>query len=133
MAQAIRDELIEELLQGYSSSQDLLGKDGLFRELKNRLLERVLGAELSEHLGYEKGDPAGRGSGNSRNDYSSKTVIGEDGAVEIAVPRDRQGSFEPQIIANAALPGPCEPIWHVPARHDRTLAPRSARRRHRFR
>ena len=133
MAQAIRDELIEELLQGYSSSQDLLGKDGLFRELKNRLLERVLGAELSEHLGYEKGDPAGRGTGNSRNDYSSKTVIGEDGAVEIAVPRDRQGSFEPQIIANAALLGPCKPMWHVPARHDRTLAPRSARRRHRFR
>ena len=54
MAQAIRDELIEELLQGYSSSQDLLGKDGLFRELENRLLERVLGAELSEHLGRRR-------------------------------------------------------------------------------
>src|SRR3954468_9351595 len=99
MAQAIRDELIEELLQGYHSPQDLLGEDGLFRELKRRLLERALGAELSEHLGYEKGDPAGRGSGNSRNGYSSKTMIGEDGAVEIAVPRDRNGSFEPQIIA----------------------------------
>src|SRR3954454_9602424 len=99
MAQAIRDELIEELLQGYRSPQDLLGEAGLFRELKRRLLERALGAELSEHLGYEKGDPAGRGSGNSRNGYSSKTVIGEDGAVEIAVPRDRNGSFEPQIIA----------------------------------
>src|SRR3954449_1875703 len=99
MAQAIRDELIEELLQGYRSPQDLLGEDGLFRELKKRLLERALGAELSEHLGYEKGDPTGRGSGNSRNGYSSKTVLGEDGAVEIAVPRDRQGSFKPQIIA----------------------------------
>src|SRR5215212_2670154 len=87
MAQAIRDELIEELLQGYHSPQDLLGEDGLFRELKRRLLERALGAELSEHLGYEKGDPAGRGSGNSRNDYSSKTMIGEDGAVEIAAER----------------------------------------------
>src|SRR3954467_13950617 len=99
MAQAIRDELIEELLQGYRSPQDLLGEDGLFGELKKRLLERALGAELSEHLGYEKGDPTGRGSGNSRNGYSSKTVLGEDGAVEIAVPRDRQGSFKPQIIA----------------------------------
>ena len=90
MAQAIRDELIEELLQGYSSPQDLLGEEGLFKELKKRLLERALGAELSEHLGYEKGEPAGRGSGNSRNGYSSKTVIGDDGAIEIAVPRDRQ-------------------------------------------
>jgi putative transposase len=99
MAQAIRDELIEELLQGYRSPQDLLGEDGLFRELKRRLLERALGAELSEHLGYERGDPAGRGSGNSRNGYSSKTVLSEDGAVEIAVPRDRNSSFEPQIIA----------------------------------
>ena len=99
MAQAIRDEIIEELLQGYSSPTDLLGEEGLFKELKKRLLERALGAELSEHLGYERGDPAGRSSGNSRNGYSSKTVIGDDGAIEIAVPRDRNGSFEPQIVA----------------------------------
>ena len=72
MTQAIRDEIIEELLQGYSSPQDLLGEEGLFKELKKRLLERALGAELTEHLGYEKGAPAGRGSGNSRNGYSSK-------------------------------------------------------------
>jgi putative transposase len=99
MAQAIRDELIEELLQGYGSPADLLGEEGLFRELKKRLLERALGAELSEHLGYEKGDPAGRGTGNSRNGHSSKTVLGDDGAIEIAVPRDRNGSFEPQLVA----------------------------------
>src|ERR1700746_2460210 len=94
MAQAIRDEIIEELAQGYSSPTDLLGEEGLFKELKKRLLERALGAELSEHLGYEKGDPAGRGSGNSRSGYSNKTVIGDDGAIEIAVPRDRNSSFE---------------------------------------
>src|SRR5512143_2127582 len=99
MAQAIRDELIEELLQGYGSPADLLGEEGLFRELKKRLLERALGAELTEHLGYEKGDPAGRGSGNSRNGTSSKTLLTEDGEVEIAVPRDRAGSFEPRLIA----------------------------------
>src|SRR4051812_48403922 len=98
MSQTIRDEVIEELLEGYSSPEDLLGEEGLFKELKKRLLERALGAELSEHLGYEKGDPAGRGSGNSRNGYSSKTVLGDDGAVEIAVPRDRNGSFAPQIV-----------------------------------
>lgn len=98
MAQAIRDEVIEELLQGYVSPEDLLGEEGLFKELKKRLLERALGAELSEHLGYQKGDPGGRGSGNSRNGYSSKTVIGEDGTIEIAVPRDRNSTFEPQIV-----------------------------------
>ena len=101
MAQAIREEVIEELLRGYRSPQDLLGEEGLFKELKKRLLERALGAELSEHLGYEKGDPAGRGGGNSRNGYSSKTVIGDDEAIEIAVPRDRNGSFEPQLVAKS--------------------------------
>src|SRR5215471_5755666 len=99
MALAIRDEVIEELLQGYRSPEDLLGEEGLFKELKKRLLERALGAELTEHLGYEKGDPAGRGSGNSRNGYSSKTVIGDDGPIDLAVPRDRNSSFEPQIVA----------------------------------
>src|SRR5690348_14177453 len=99
MALAIRDEVIEELLQGYRSPEDLLGEEGLFKELKKRLLERALGAELTEHLGYEKGDPAGRGSGNSRNGTSAKTILTEDGEIDIAVPRDRAGSFEPQLIA----------------------------------
>jgi hypothetical protein len=79
----------------------LLGEEGLFKQLKKKLLERALGAELTEHLGYEKGDPAGGGSGNSRNGFSSKTVIGDDGAIEIAVPRDRNGSFEPQLVAKS--------------------------------
>src|SRR5580658_8463303 len=99
MSQGIRDEVIEELLQGYSSPADLLGEEGLFKELKKRLLERALGAELTEHLGYEKGDPAGRGSGNSRNGTSAKTILTEDGEIDIAVPRDRTGSFEPQLVA----------------------------------
>ena len=98
MAQTIRDEVIEELLQGYCRPEDLLGEDGLFKQLKKRLVERALGAELTEHLGYEKGDPAGQGTGNSRNGYSSKTVVGDDWAIEIAVPRDRNSSYEPQIV-----------------------------------
>jgi hypothetical protein len=57
MGQTIRDEVIEELLRGYSSAEDLLGEEGLFKQLKKKLLERTLGAELTEHLGYEKGDP----------------------------------------------------------------------------
>ena len=72
---------------------------GCFKQLKKALIERALGAELTEHLGYEKGDPAGRGKGNSRNGTSAKTILTEDGEVEIAVPRDRAGSFEPQLIA----------------------------------
>ncbi|WP_461350122.1 IS256 family transposase [Bradyrhizobium liaoningense] len=77
----------------------LAGEDGLFRRLKKALLERALGAELTHHLGYEKGDPAGRGSGNSRNGTSSKALLTDDGEIEIEVPRDRAGTFEPVIVA----------------------------------
>jgi transposase-like protein len=94
----IRSELLDELLSGYERPEDLLGEEGLFKQLKKALLERALGAELSEHLGYEKGDPSGRGTGNSRNGYSDKIVLTEDGAIEIAVPRDRNGTFEPAIV-----------------------------------
>ena len=75
------------------------GEEGLFKQLKKALLERAPGAELTHHLGYEKGDPAGRGTGNNRNGTYPKTVLTEDGSVEIEVPRDRNGSFEPQIVA----------------------------------
>lgn len=94
----IRPELLDELLSEYEQPSDLLGEEGLFKQLKKALLERALGAELTDHLGYERGDPAGRGSGNSRNGHGAKTVITDDGEVTIAVPRDRNGSFEPQIV-----------------------------------
>ena len=96
---AIAPELLDQLLANYSKPEDLTGENGLFKQLKKALIERALGAELTEHLGYEKGDPAGRGSGNSRNGTSSKTLLTEDGEVEISVPRDRAGSFEPQLVA----------------------------------
>src|ERR1700740_1835934 len=95
----ITPELLDQLLANYEKPEDLTGEDGLFKQLKKALIERALGAELTEHLGYEKGDPAGRGTGNSRNGTSSMTVLSEDGELEIAVPRDRAGSFEPQLIA----------------------------------
>jgi len=95
----ITAELLDQLLANYSKPEDLTGENGLFRQLKKALIERALGAELSEHLGYEKGDPGGRGTGNNRNGTSSKTILTEDGEIEIAVPRDRAGSFEPQLIA----------------------------------
>jgi putative transposase len=94
----LRPELLDELLSGYEKPGDLLGEEGLFRQLKKALLERALGAELSVHLGYEKGDPAGRGTGNSRNGTSAKTVLTEDGELELSVPRDRNGTFEPLIV-----------------------------------
>src|SRR5262245_21545961 len=93
----ITPELLDQLLANYKKPEDLTGEDGLFKQLKKALIERALGAELTEHLGYEKGDPGG--SGNSRNGTSSKTVLTEDGEVEISSPRDRAGSFEPQLIA----------------------------------
>ena len=92
-------ELLDQLLGGGLTPADLTGEDGLFRRLKKALLERALGAELTHHLGYEKGDPAGRGSGNSRNGTSGKTILTEDGAIGIDVPRDRAGTFEPVIVA----------------------------------
>ena len=94
----IKAEIIDELLSDYTDPEDLLGEGGLFKELKKALLERALSAELSDHLGYAKGDPKGKKTGNSRNGHGSKKVTGEDGEMEILVPRHRDASFEPQII-----------------------------------
>jgi transposase-like protein len=99
METTLTPELLDQLLAGYSKPEDLKGENGLFQQLKKALIERALGAELSHHLGYEKGDPAGRGSGNSRNGTSPKTILTKDGEVEISGPRDRAGLFEPQLIA----------------------------------
>ena len=82
-------ELLDQLLAGYEKPEDLTGDEGLFKRLKKALIERALGAELTDHLGYEKGDPSGRGSGNSRNGASAKTILTEDGELSIEVPRDR--------------------------------------------
>ena len=95
---AIKDELLDQLREGLDRPEDRLGDRGLLQELKKALIEKALGAELTHHLGYERNDPAGRGSGNSRNGKSKKTVRDKDGQIEISVPRDRQGTFEPQLI-----------------------------------
>src|SRR5580765_5244282 len=96
---AITDEVLNELLKDYQKPEDLLGQEGLLKQLQKRLLEKALGAELTVHLGYGKHDPAGRNSGNSRNGTSPKTLKGEFGKLDLATPRDRNGSFEPQIVA----------------------------------
>src|SRR5674476_130638 len=96
---AITDEVLNELLKEYQKPEDLLGKEGIFKQLQKRLLEKAMGAELTVHLGYDKHDPAGRNSGNSRNGTSPKTLKGEFGHLELATPRDRNGTFEPLIVA----------------------------------
>jgi putative transposase len=78
------------------------GADGLLARMTKAVLERALETEMTDHLGYEKGDPAGNGTGNSRNGYSAKTVSTTAGAVRIGVPRDRNGRFEPQIVPKRA-------------------------------
>src|SRR5258706_5804414 len=76
----------------------LTGEGGFLPEMVRAVLERGLAAELSEHLGYEKGDPAGRGSPNSRNGSTPKTLATEIGDIGLATPRDRAGSFEPRLV-----------------------------------
>jgi putative transposase len=88
---------LDELLVG-KSTEEIVGPDGLLKQLTKSLLERAMNAELTHHLGYGKHEPEGRGSGNSRNGQSRKTVQGDFGSVEIGVLRDRNGSFEPKIL-----------------------------------
>ncbi|MFC5666334.1 IS256 family transposase [Kitasatospora misakiensis] len=93
------DQLIGKLVdRARASGLRLTGEGGLPQQLTKRVLESALEGEITEHLGYEKHDPAGAGSGDSRNGVRSKTVLTEVGPVEIEVPRDREGSFEPQIV-----------------------------------
>lgn len=92
------DEFIDEVVQSGKSADELMQEGGLLKELFKRVAERALDAEMSAHLGYEKHAVVGRGTGNSRNGKSSKKVLTTEGAVEIAIPRDRTGSFEPRFI-----------------------------------
>jgi transposase-like protein len=87
--------LARKVGQQFESEQDLAD---FSRLLKKLAVEAALGAELDEHLGYEKHEAKGRGTGNSRNGHSTKTLKGDHGEVEIATPRDRNGTFEPQLV-----------------------------------
>ncbi len=75
---AINDELLEQLLEEYQKPEDLLGEDGILQELKKALVEKALGAELTHHLGYEKGEKPGRKASNTRNGHGKKKVKGQD-------------------------------------------------------
>ena len=94
----IDPKLVDELLAGYKKPEDIIGEDGLLKQLTKALLERAMQAEMTEHLGYEKHDPAGHNSGNSRNGATTKTLKGDFGEMPLETPRDRNGSYEPKII-----------------------------------
>jgi len=92
-------EALDQLLEGHRTPEAFFGANGLLDQLSKALLERALQGEMTHHLGYQKHDPAGHNSGNSRNGTSAKTVKGKRGQVQIEVPRDRNSEFEPQLIA----------------------------------
>ncbi|MBN3459756.1 IS256 family transposase [Mycobacterium sp. DSM 3803] len=92
-------QLAEQLLaQAKEQGVELVGPNGLLNQLTRNVLETALDAEMTEHLGYDKHDPTGRGSGNSRNGTRAKTVLTEIGPVEIEVPRDTNSTFDPVIV-----------------------------------
>ena len=94
----IDNELIDNLLKDYKKPADLIGENGLLKQLTKQLLERAMAAEMTEHVGYDKHEAIGNNSGNSRNGKSAKTIKGSFGTMPLEVPRDRNGTFEPQII-----------------------------------
>jgi putative transposase len=95
---AIKKELIQELLKDYKSPEDILGENGLLKQLTKSIVETALESEMTQHLGYEKNDRSANKSSNSRNGKSSKVLKTDQGNIPIEVPRDRESEFEPQII-----------------------------------
>jgi transposase-like protein len=92
------DDLLDQIDFKGLTQDEVLGQGGLLKQLTGRVLQKALEAELTEHLGYEKHDNAGDKSGNSRNGYSEKTVLTENQEAVIQVPRDRNGTFEPEML-----------------------------------
>jgi putative transposase len=94
-----QEQLAQELVdKARADGVELVGPDGMLTGLTKSVLETVLEEEMTDRVGYDKHDPDGRNRGNSRNGTRSKTVVTEIGPVEIEVPRDRDGSFEPRIV-----------------------------------
>jgi putative transposase len=111
------DRMLDELVKG-KPPEEILGEEGVLKQLTKRLVERALEGEMTTHLGYEKHSPEGKNTGNSRNGKSSKRVKGEFGEVELEVPRDRNAEFEPQLVKKGQrrLPGFDEKVIALYAR-----------------
>jgi transposase-like protein len=96
---AITKEVLDELLKEYKGPDDFYGPEGLIKQLSKALIERAMQAELTEQIGYEKSETGEKATMNRRNGKSSKTLRTDQGPMEIEVPRDRDGEFDPQIVA----------------------------------
>ena len=96
MKRRIREELLDELLAGYTNPEDLTGPEGLLKQLTGALAERAMSAELTDHLGHEPGGAAT--NGNTRHGTTLKTLTTDQGNVPIEAPRDRNGTFEPRLV-----------------------------------
>ena len=92
------EDLLDQLVSQCKTKEDITGKDGLLQQLLKRALQQALNTELEEHLGYKKNASQGKNTGNSRNGHTKKTLKGEHGSLELETPRDRNGTFEPQIV-----------------------------------
>lgn len=90
---ALPHDLLDSLLSNYKKPEDLIGENGLLKQLTKALVERALQAEMAEHLGHDKHQPVVNNTGNARNGKSRKTLKGEFGELPIEIPRDREGSF----------------------------------------
>jgi putative transposase len=95
---SINPKLVDELLKNYKKPEDVWGQEGIFGQIQKALVERILEDEMKFHLGYDKHSSAGNNSGNSRNGKSKKTILTENDSLEIEIPRDREGEFEPQFV-----------------------------------
>src|SRR5260370_28250456 len=92
-------KLADSLLANYQKPEDLIGENGLLKQLTKMLVERALETEMSEHLGHGKSEAVTNATGNTRNGHSAKTWPGEIGEMPLGIPRDRQGAFEPKLVS----------------------------------
>ena len=95
---AITKEVLDELLKEYEVPEDIIGSEGLLKQLTKALIERAMDAEITTQLGYEKHDQYEKQTTNRRNGRSRKTLRSDQGKLEIEIPRDREGTFEPAIV-----------------------------------
>ena len=117
--------LLDQLMTGVTQPEQL---EGVFRTLKKALVERALGAELTAHLGYAPGAAKPPGQGNHRNGTTPKTVITDDGSLPLEIPRDRAGTFAPQLVPKTVrrLPGFDAKVLSLYARGHLRVEPRQA-------
>jgi hypothetical protein len=115
----LSDELIDELLGGAQTAEQIAGPDGLLGQLTRRLLERALQAELSDHLGYAPGQAPPGGAGNARNGQPAKTLITDQGPVRVRSARDRKRTFDPKaLIFLASMTRRLVRVWRKPGRRE---------------